>query len=171
MANDHLSTPNSIRKAFDQPPNFYEPLTVLAYCAARTERVKLMTGAVVLPIRDPVLLAKQVTTLDHCCDGRLIVGHLGIAIEKPASDVVDQGAFGLASEFDELGERNRVGEPDDAVIARVHSKDEAGPPSDRVLVVARAGPVRRSHFDELRAGGRHDLRQAELAPDLDELAA
>lgn len=74
MANDHLSTPNSIRRAFDRPPNFYEPLTVLAYCAARTERVKLMTGAVVLPIREPVLLAKQLTTLDHCCDGRLIVG-------------------------------------------------------------------------------------------------
>jgi alkanesulfonate monooxygenase SsuD/methylene tetrahydromethanopterin reductase-like flavin-dependent oxidoreductase (luciferase family) len=33
-----------------------------------------MTGAVVLPIREPVLLAKQLTTLDHCCDGRLIVG-------------------------------------------------------------------------------------------------
>ena len=74
MANDHLSTPNSIRRTFDRPPNFYEPLTVLAYCAARTDRIKLMTGAVVLSIREPVLLAKQVTTLDHCCDGRLIVG-------------------------------------------------------------------------------------------------
>lgn len=74
MANDHLSTPNSIRAAFDQPPNFYEPLITLAWCAARTERIKLMTGALVLPMRDPVLLAKQVTTLDQCCDGRLIVG-------------------------------------------------------------------------------------------------
>jgi probable F420-dependent oxidoreductase len=74
MANDHLSTPNSIRAAFDQPPDFYEPLVTLAWCAARTERIKLMTGAVVLPVREPVLLAKQVTTLDHCCDGRLIVG-------------------------------------------------------------------------------------------------
>ncbi|HZA83464.1 MAG TPA: LLM class flavin-dependent oxidoreductase, partial [Actinomycetes bacterium] len=66
MANDHLSTSNSIRRAFDRPPNFYEPLTVLAWCAARTERIKLMTGAIALPMREPVLLAKQVTTLDHC---------------------------------------------------------------------------------------------------------
>lgn len=33
-----------------------------------------MTGAIALPMREPVLLAKQVTTLDHCCGGRLIVG-------------------------------------------------------------------------------------------------
>jgi probable F420-dependent oxidoreductase len=74
MANDHLSTPSSVRTAFDQPPNFYEPLTILAWCAARTERIKLMTGAIALPMREPVVLAKQVTTLDQCCDGRLIVG-------------------------------------------------------------------------------------------------
>jgi transposase len=74
MANDHLSTPNSIRAAFDQPPNFYEPLITLAWCAARTERIKLMTGAIALPMREPVVLAKQVTTLDHCCHGRLIFG-------------------------------------------------------------------------------------------------
>jgi probable F420-dependent oxidoreductase len=74
MANDHISTPHAIRKAFDTPPNFYEPLTILAYCAARTERIKLMTGAVVLPLREPVLLVKQVTTLDHCCNGRLLFG-------------------------------------------------------------------------------------------------
>jgi probable F420-dependent oxidoreductase len=74
MANDHVSTPRSIREAFNEPPSFYEPLTTLAYCAARTQRIKLMTGAVVLPMREPVLLAKQVTTLDHCCDGRLILG-------------------------------------------------------------------------------------------------
>jgi probable F420-dependent oxidoreductase len=74
MANDHLSTPNSVRAAFDRPPNFYEPLIALAHCAAHTERIKVMTGALVLPVRDLVMLAKQVTTLDHCCEGRLIVG-------------------------------------------------------------------------------------------------
>jgi probable F420-dependent oxidoreductase len=74
MANDHICTPRSIRDTFDRPPSFYEPLITFAYCAARTRQIRLMTGLVVLPLREPVLLAKQLTTLDHCCNGRLIVG-------------------------------------------------------------------------------------------------
>jgi probable F420-dependent oxidoreductase len=74
MANDHVCTPRSIRDRFAHPPNFYEPLITLASCAARTSRIRLMTGVVVLPLREPVLLAKQLTTLDQCCHGRLLAG-------------------------------------------------------------------------------------------------
>jgi probable F420-dependent oxidoreductase len=74
MANDHLCTPRAIRDAAARPPSFFEPLLTLAYCAARTRRIRLMAGVIVLPLREPVLLAKQLTTLDQCCDGRLIVG-------------------------------------------------------------------------------------------------
>ncbi len=74
MANDHICTPRSIRDAVDTPPSFYEPLVTFAYCASRTRQIRLMTGLVVLPLREPVLLAKQLTTLDQCCNGRLIVG-------------------------------------------------------------------------------------------------
>jgi probable F420-dependent oxidoreductase len=74
MANDHLCTPRAIRDAAARPPSFYEPLVTFAYCAARTRRLRLMTGVVVLPLREPVLLAKQLTTLDQCCAGRLIAG-------------------------------------------------------------------------------------------------
>ncbi len=74
MANDHISTPRVIRDTGARPPRFYEPLITFAYCAARTRRIRLMTGVVVLPLREPVLLAKQLTTLDQCCNGRLIVG-------------------------------------------------------------------------------------------------
>ena len=59
------------------PPNWYEPLITLAYVAALTSRIKLGTGVVLLPYRDPVILAKQAATLDQFSNGRLWLG-LGI---------------------------------------------------------------------------------------------
>lgn len=60
-----------------EPPNWYEPLISLAYAAALTDRIKLGTGVVLVPYRDPVILAKQAATLDQFSDGRLWLG-LGI---------------------------------------------------------------------------------------------
>jgi len=40
-----------------------EPLNVLADAAALTSRVKLATGILVLPVRHPVVLAKEISTL------------------------------------------------------------------------------------------------------------
>lgn len=74
MGNDHFTTPRYVRRSFDRPPRFYEPLITYAYLAARTERIKLMTGVLVLPMREPVLLAKQVATLDLASKGRVILG-------------------------------------------------------------------------------------------------
>ena len=42
-----------------------EPLNVLSYAAALTTRVKLATGILVLPVRHPVMLAKEISTLCH----------------------------------------------------------------------------------------------------------
>ncbi len=74
MGNDHFTTPRYVRRSFDRPPRFYEPLVTYAFLAARTERIKLMTGVLVLPMREPVLLAKQAATLDLASNGRLILG-------------------------------------------------------------------------------------------------
>jgi probable F420-dependent oxidoreductase len=49
-------------------------VVTLAHLAAVTQRVKLGLGVIVLPQRQPVLLAKQLASLDVLCGGRLIVG-------------------------------------------------------------------------------------------------
>lgn len=61
---------------------YYEPLTLLSFVAARTERVRLGTSVLVLPYHNPIRLAKTVATLDVLSGGRVILG-VGVgAIEK-----------------------------------------------------------------------------------------
>ena len=57
-------------------PNFpiHEALLILTAIAARTKTIKVGTGILVLPMRNPVIMAKELATLDHISDGRLIVG-------------------------------------------------------------------------------------------------
>src|SRR6516165_10211982 len=57
-------------------PNFpiIESLTLLTAIGARTSRIKLGTGILVLPMRNPVILAKQLACMDLLTDGRLIMG-------------------------------------------------------------------------------------------------
>jgi alkanesulfonate monooxygenase len=54
--------------------SFLEPLTALALVAGVTDRVKLGTSVLVTPIREPVLLAKQVATLQFLSNNRFILG-------------------------------------------------------------------------------------------------
>jgi len=51
-----------------------EPVTLLSYIAAITERVHLGTSVIVAPLRNPVQLAKSLGSLDQMSGGRLIVG-------------------------------------------------------------------------------------------------
>ncbi|MGE2834948.1 TIGR03619 family F420-dependent LLM class oxidoreductase [Mycobacterium sp. SMC-4] len=51
-----------------------DPVAALAFMAAVTTRLKVMTNLYVLPYRNPYLAAKALTTLDHLSGGRLIAG-------------------------------------------------------------------------------------------------
>jgi probable F420-dependent oxidoreductase len=51
-----------------------DPLIWLAYVAAITDRIKLATGILIVPQRNPLVLAKEVATLDALSHGRMILG-------------------------------------------------------------------------------------------------
>lgn len=57
-----------------QPFPFLESLSTLAAVAVVTERAALATGVLVLPVRNPVVLAKVTSSLDQISSGRLILG-------------------------------------------------------------------------------------------------
>src|SRR5438046_3454473 len=61
----------------------HEPLTLLAAVAARTKRVRLGTAVLLPALRNPVVLAHVVATLDRVAEGRVILG-VGIAADAPA---------------------------------------------------------------------------------------
>jgi probable F420-dependent oxidoreductase len=80
-ASDHIITPRQIDSPYPGGrypvlPEFpfLEPVATLLYAAAVTSRVALGTSVLVVPQRQPVLLAKQLATLDVLSGGRLIFG-------------------------------------------------------------------------------------------------
>ena len=54
------------------PTPFLEPLTAFGVVAGRTKRLKFGMNATVIPLRDPLVLAKQCATLDYLSGGRLL---------------------------------------------------------------------------------------------------
>ena len=73
--NDHMTTQNYVRDLFpDTPPNFYEPLITLAMIAQATTTLRVGTALLVLPMREPVYLMKQVTAIDQLSGGRFMLG-------------------------------------------------------------------------------------------------
>lgn len=51
-----------------------DALSLITAVAARTQRIKLGTGILILPVRNALVLAKQVSTIDQISKGRLILG-------------------------------------------------------------------------------------------------
>jgi probable F420-dependent oxidoreductase len=79
-----------------------DPLMALAVAAGCTRRLKLGTSVLVLPGRNPVLLAKELASLDRLSEGRLLP-----AVGLGAADAREQQAFGVKREeraalFDEM---------------------------------------------------------------------
>jgi probable F420-dependent oxidoreductase len=78
---DHIALPADAPDNPSREPRL-EALVTLAHLAALTQRVRLAVGVIVLPQRQPVLLAKQLTSIDVLSRGRLVVG-IGVGYLAP----------------------------------------------------------------------------------------
>ncbi len=74
-----------------------DPLIWMAYVAAATKRIKLATGILILPQHNPVVVAKQVATLDYMTGGRILLG-VGVGWLKEEFEV-------LGVPFEDRGKR------------------------------------------------------------------
>src|ERR1700730_11850330 len=97
----------------------HDPLTLLAAAAARTKKVQLGTAVFLPALRNPVVLAHQLATLDQISEGRLVLG-AGIASDVPniraefvAAGVPFEGRVGRMMEGLRLPRAPWAGEPVD----------------------------------------------------------
>ncbi len=95
---DHILIPANRPEPFG---NVLETFTTLSFLAARTETIRLGTGILVLPQRDPLLAAKQAATIHHLSGGRFMLGiGVGYITEEYSFLRADFGRRGqLADEY------------------------------------------------------------------------
>jgi probable F420-dependent oxidoreductase len=109
---DHVFNAAHVLNRIGTKP-YYEPLTLLSYVAACTQRVGLGTSVLVLPYHNPLRLAKTAATLDVLSGGRLILG---------------VGVGGVAQESEALGspyaERGAITDEAIAIMKELWTKDE-----------------------------------------------
>ena len=101
-AGEHVVVPSPRVEPSPMEPDepMLDPLVALAHLAAHTERIKLGTGVIILPQRNPLVLAKQVASLDVLCGGRLILG-IGVAYLEPEMRAIGVPMEGRGARADE----------------------------------------------------------------------
>ncbi|UGY91992.1 TIGR03619 family F420-dependent LLM class oxidoreductase [Streptomyces gobiensis] len=92
---DHIAIPRRLAAAMSTV--WYDPVATLAFLAAATERVRLLSHVAVAGLRHPLITAKQYATLDHLSGGRLILGvgagHVREEFEALGVDFSRRGAI------------------------------------------------------------------------------
>jgi probable F420-dependent oxidoreductase len=82
-----LPSPKAPPAPLEPTDPILDPLVWLAFVAGGTSRIRLGTGVVILPQRNPVVLAKQVASLDSLSGGRVILG-VGAGYLEPEMNAI-----------------------------------------------------------------------------------
>ena len=84
------------------PQPALEPMTAMAAIAGRTERLKFGMNVVLLPLRDPLVLAKECATIDYLSDGRLLPAFGVGALNAPEWRATGREPRGRGAVADEM---------------------------------------------------------------------
>ena len=86
---EHVVLPDPHTPPSPVPPHYpmMDPTAALAFLAAETETIGLATGIIIVPQRNPAVLAKELATVDVLSKGRLIFG-IGVGYLKPEFDAL-----------------------------------------------------------------------------------
>jgi probable F420-dependent oxidoreductase len=149
-----------------------DPLVWLAYAAGITERIRLATGVIILHQRNPVVLAKQVATLDRLSGGRLTLG-VGVGWMREEAEIIGAPFETRGPRTDEfisalraLWEQDQASYHGDHVrFERARSYPKPAQPGPRVPVV-----VGGSSLAAARRAGRLGDGYYPIAPTIDGLA-
>jgi len=71
--NHHVINAGYVRDRLDQRP-YHDALILLTWLASKTNQARIGTSVLVLPYLHPMVLARELATLDHLAQGRLVVG-------------------------------------------------------------------------------------------------
>lgn len=96
---EHVVLPDPQAPPSPAPPSFpmLDPAVALAFLAGHTRTLRLATGIIILPQRNPVILAKELASVDVVSGGRLLFG-LGAGYLQPEFDAI-------GAPFDDRGPR------------------------------------------------------------------
>ena len=131
-----------------------DPFAALAFCAAVTERIRLMPHIVVLPYRNPFVLAKAIATVDVLSGGRFVLG--------TAAGYLRSEYAALGVDFDE---RNALFDEAIEVLQGIWSTDGFGYRGRHFLAqgqTANPKPVQRPH-PPIWIGGNSRLARRRVA--------
>jgi probable F420-dependent oxidoreductase len=102
---DHIALPADAPDPADEPR--LEAVVALSHLAALTSRIRLAFGVIILPQRQPVLMAKQIASIDVLSKGRLIVG-IGAGYVEPELHAMGVTLAERGARVDEYLEAMRV---------------------------------------------------------------
>lgn len=95
--NHHVLNAGYIAERLGDRP-YHDPLTVLTAAAMVTDRIELGTSVLVLPYVHPVVIAKQLATLDRLAGGRVVAG-VGVGTLRDEHDMVGMVPFGDRGQY------------------------------------------------------------------------
>lgn len=148
MISDHIILPTRIESAypytvkgdFVSEGDCFEQLTLMAFVAGRSERLRIVSSVMIVPHRNPVFTAKALATIDVVSEGRLVVG-IGVGWMAEEFEALDAADFkhrgGVTDEYIDIFKQLWRGEPVsyhgqfysfDEVVSQPTPVQKPGPP-------------------------------------------